>query len=93
MKGGGSRAGRPVATALALAYRRFGSAALATSVLIAACLAALAVSDFRASRALGWLFPAGIMLALLAELTLVPAILVIGRFNAWARRGRSETSG
>jgi predicted RND superfamily exporter protein len=76
------RAELPFATALSLAYRRFGSAAVATSVLVAACLASLAVSDFGASRALGWLFPTGILLALAAELTLVPALLALGRRRA-----------
>lgn len=62
-------------TALSLAYRRFGSAVVGTSLLVSASLATLLVSDFQASRQLGWLFPAGILLALAAELTLVPALV------------------
>ena len=69
----------PIATSLSRAYRRFGSAALATSVLVAASLAAVGYSDFRASRALGWLLPTGILVALAAELTLVPALLALRR--------------
>lgn len=72
----------PIAAGLARAYRRFGSAAIATSVLVAASLSAIARSGFRSSRSLGWLLPAGIMAALVAEVTLVPALLALRRRRA-----------
>jgi len=69
------------ATGFARAVRSSGTAVVATGLLLAACLAALGRSGFQVNRELGVLLPAGLLLALLAELTLLPALL-----TSWRRR-------
>lgn len=75
------RTSNPPATGFARAVRSSGTAVVATGLLLAACLAALGRSGFQVNRELGLLLPAGLLLALLAELTLLPALL-----TSWRRR-------
>jgi predicted RND superfamily exporter protein len=83
----------PTSTALSRAHRRHGSAAIGTSLLISASLMTLSVSGLTASRQLGLLLPAGILLALAAELTLVPALLRLGHIlKVQRRRSTGPTS-
>jgi predicted RND superfamily exporter protein len=73
------RTSLPPATGFTGAIRHGGTAVVATGLLLAACLAALARSQFQVNRELGFLLPAGLLLALLAELTLLPALLTSSR--------------
>lgn len=79
----------PLCTALSRAHRRHGAAVIGTSLLLSGSLATLAVSDLAASRALGLLFPTAILLGLLAEVTLVPALLRL-RLSPSRRRRRAR---
>lgn len=81
------RGGRPAASAFQRSIRRYGVAVMATSVLLAASLSGLSLSWFGVSRELGAMLPAGLLLGLAAELTLVPAALTGARGLA-ARRSR-----
>jgi predicted RND superfamily exporter protein len=66
--------------------KTYGVAVIATSVLLASSLAGLTLSGFGVNHELGLLLPAGLLLALAAELTLVPAALSIGRARASSAR-------
>jgi predicted RND superfamily exporter protein len=81
-----SRSDLRVGTALAQSARHSGAAILAAAAVLAFCLATLSVSRFQANRELGLLFPVGLGLAALAELTLVPALLRVWRRRSARRR-------
>jgi predicted RND superfamily exporter protein len=67
--------------------RAYGAAVAATSVLLATSLAGLSLSGFGVNHELGLLLPSGLLLALAAELTLVPSAVV------WRRRRHRATDG
>jgi predicted RND superfamily exporter protein len=66
---------RTEGSAFQRSIRAYGVAVVATSVLLASSLAGLSLSGFGVNRELGILLPAGLLLALAAELTLIPAAL------------------
>ena len=72
------------ATAMAVAMRRAGPAILASAATVTIGLLCLLVADLNSNRSLGPIGAAGIVSAVLAMLTLLPAILVIvGRRVFW----------
>lgn len=79
----------PPRRALLTAARRSAAAVLSTAALLAGCLGALARSGFAVNHELGVLLPLGLGLALLAELTLLPALLSIR--GSRRRSGRSSS--
>ncbi len=72
------------ATAMAVALRRAGPAIVASATTVTIGLLCLLVADLNSNRSLGPIGAAGIVAAVLAMLTLLPAILVIvGRRVFW----------
>jgi hypothetical protein len=55
--------------------RRAGPALLATTAVLAACIATMMLSGLQVNREIGLLLPAGLVLALACDLSLVPALL------------------
>ncbi len=71
-------------TAMAIALRRAGPAILASAATVTIGLLCLLVADLNSNRSLGPIGAAGIIAAVLAMLTLLPAVLVIvGRRVFW----------
>lgn len=71
-------------TAMAIALRRAGPAILASAATVTIGLLCLLVADLNSNRSLGPIGAAGIIAAVVAMLTLLPAILVIvGRRVFW----------
>ncbi len=70
---------KPSAVSLSLAAAAFraGPALIATSLLLAACVATMISSEIQGNRDLGYLLATSIMLALLCNFTLVPALITI----------------
>jgi len=68
-------AAKPNQRLLRKGARRAGPALLATTLVLAGCLATMILSGLQLNRELGLLLPAGLALALLCDLTLVPALL------------------
>lgn len=77
---------REPAARFASSVRHCGAAVIATCVMLAACLASLSRSGFQLNRELGVLLPVGLLFALFAELTLVPALLRTFGATASSRR-------
>ncbi|MEV8313974.1 MMPL family transporter [Streptomyces sp. NPDC059900] len=70
--------------AMGTALRRSGPAILASAGTIAAGLACLAFADINSSRSLGLVGAVGVVCALLAMITVLPALLVVtGRWVFW----------
>ncbi|MGW6057893.1 MMPL family transporter [Streptomyces sp. NPDC055189] len=70
--------------AMGTALRRSGPAILASAGTIAAGLACLAFADINSSRSLGLVGAVGVVCALLAMITILPALLVVaGRWVFW----------
>jgi putative drug exporter of the RND superfamily len=73
--------------AMARAVRRAGPAILASGMTVALAMLVLALADNKGTSALGPVFAIGVAAALLAGLTLLPALLTIfGRRGFWPRR-------
>ena len=83
-----ARGGRALrAWHLRLGARRAGAALLLTSLLLSLSLAVMLLSGLQAIRELGWLIPSGLLLALLCDLTLLPALARRPlRASSWSRR-------
>lgn len=78
---------RPTALGVLLvSTRRSAAAVLSTCALLAGCLASLARSGFQVNHELGVLLPLGLLLALCAELTLLPALLRIRPISSAQRK-------
>jgi len=73
---GRARRGRRI---LAKGIFRAGPALLATTVILAGCVGTMTLSGLQLNRELGLLLPAGLFLALLCDLSLVPALLTFSR--------------
>ncbi|MHC4550467.1 MAG: MMPL family transporter [Planctomycetota bacterium] len=58
---------------------RAGPALLATTVVLAGCVGTMTLSGLQVNRELGLLLPAGLLLALACDLSLVPALLTSSR--------------
>ncbi|OEV10345.1 hypothetical protein AN219_30120, partial [Streptomyces nanshensis] len=70
--------------AMRLALRRSGPAIVASAGTIAVGLACLAFADINSSRSLGLVGAVGVVCALLAMITVLPALLVVtGRWVFW----------
>ena len=76
---------RPGRRLLHRGVREAAPAVLATTVVLAACVATLLLSGLRANRDLGLLLPVGLLLAVACDLSLVPALLTGSRRRS-ARR-------
>ena len=73
--------------AMARAVRRAGPAILASGLTVALAMLVLALADNRGTSSLGPVFAIGVACALVAGLTLLPALLTIfGRPGFWPRR-------
>jgi RND superfamily putative drug exporter len=73
--------------AMARAVRRAGPAILASGATVALAMLVLALADNKGTSALGPVFAIGVACALVAGLTLLPALLTIfGRRGFWPRR-------
>jgi RND superfamily putative drug exporter len=73
--------------AMARAERRAGPAILASGLTVALAMLVLALADNKGTSALGPVFAIGVACALLAGLTLLPALLTIfGRRGFWPRK-------
>ncbi|MGW5021633.1 MMPL family transporter [Streptomyces cacaoi] len=78
--------------AMRLALRRSGPAILASAGTVAAGLACLALADINSSRSLGLVGAVGVVCALLAMVTVLPALLVVcGRRVFWPFVPRAGT--
>src|SRR5215213_5825371 len=74
--------------AMARAVRRAGPAILASGLTVALAMLVLALADNKGTSSLGPVFAIGVACALVAGLTLLPALLTIfGRPGFWPRRG------
>jgi predicted RND superfamily exporter protein len=69
------RGGRGASRGVSRGAARAGPALLATTAVLAACIASMTLSGLRVNRELGLLLPAGLLLALACDLSLVPALL------------------
>jgi putative drug exporter of the RND superfamily len=73
--------------AMARAVRRAGPAILASGMTVALAMLVLALADNKGTSSLGPVFAIGVACALIAGLTLLPALLTIfGRRGFWPRR-------
>jgi RND superfamily putative drug exporter len=73
--------------AMARAVRRAGPAILASGMTVALAMLVLALADNKGTSSLGPVFAIGVVSALVAGLTLLPALLTIfGRRGFWPRR-------
>ncbi|MEB2313970.1 MAG: MMPL family transporter, partial [Polyangiaceae bacterium] len=81
--------GRRLYMRFSTATRRSAGAVLATTALLSGCLAAFARSGFQVNRELGALLPLGLGAGLLAEFTLLPALLALGVRAARRKSARS----
>ncbi|WP_019571972.1 RND family transporter [Thioalkalivibrio sp. ALMg3] len=77
--------GSPVAWALARSFRRSGRAITATTIVLVAQFLLLALSDFQPTAAFGWLTAFGLIAALLFDLLVLPAMLVVAHRLSRAR--------
>lgn len=79
------RAGSPVAWAVARSLRQSGRAVTATTIVLVAQFLLVSLSDFQPTSNFGWLTAFGLIVALIYDLLVLPALLVLGeRF----RQGR-----
>ncbi|MGW4365285.1 MMPL family transporter [Nocardia takedensis] len=79
--------------AMAVALHRAGPAVLASGVTVIVAMLALLVAEMNSTRGIGPVCAIGISIALLAMLTLLPALLVIaGRWIFWPRHPRLGTA-
>jgi putative drug exporter of the RND superfamily len=77
--------------AMARAVRRAGPAILASGLTVALAMLVLALADNKGTSSLGPVFAIGVACALVAGLTLLPALLTIfGRPGFWPRRSMVE---
>jgi putative drug exporter of the RND superfamily len=73
--------------AMAIALRRAGPAIIASAATVALALLALMVAELNSTSGMGPVLAIGVVVALAAMLTLLPALLVItGRWVFWPRR-------
>jgi putative drug exporter of the RND superfamily len=73
--------------AMAVALRRAGPAIIASAATVALALLALMVAELNSTSGMGPVLAIGVVVALAAMLTLLPALLVItGRWVFWPRR-------
>jgi RND superfamily putative drug exporter len=73
--------------AMAVALRRAGPAIIASAATVALALLALMVAELNSTSGMGPVLAIGVLVALAAMLTLLPALLVItGRWVFWPRR-------
>ncbi|GAB2638959.1 MMPL family transporter [Nocardia goodfellowii] len=78
--------------AMAVALRRAGPAVLASGSTVIVAMLALLVAEMNSTRGIGPVCAIGVTVALLAMLTLLPALLVIaGRWIFWPRHPRYGT--
>ena len=74
--------------AMALALRQSGPAILASGMTVALAMLVLAIADSRNTNTLGPIAAIGVACAMVAGLTLLPALLTIfGRAGFWPRKG------
>ena len=74
--------------AMALALRQSGPAILASGLTVALAMLVLAIADSRNTNTLGPIAAIGVACAMVAGLTLLPALLTIfGRAGFWPRKG------
>jgi putative drug exporter of the RND superfamily len=73
--------------AMAIALRRAGPAIIASGGTVVLAMLALTVAELNATKSLGPVLAIGVVVAMVAMLTLLPALLVIvGRWAFWPRR-------
>ncbi|WP_018936898.1 RND family transporter [Thioalkalivibrio sp. ALJ24] len=71
------RAGSPVTWALARTFRRTGRAVTATTLVLVGQFLLLTLSDFHPTAAFGWLTAFGLVVALVFDLLVLPAMFVV----------------
>ncbi|MFC5181273.1 MMPL family transporter [Actinomadura harenae] len=73
--------------AMAIALRRAGPAIIASGTTVSISMLVLLVAELNSTKSMGPVMAVGVAVALLAEVTLLPAILVaLGRWVFWPRR-------